>query len=106
MTSSGNGRFPRSLMFPFHSFKREEFLRHYHKRSNVESTLSVVKAKSRDRLRSKAATAMVNAVPCKLLAHDLCGVIQSQCALGIEATLWPDERAAEGPDVLPRVRPG
>lgn len=34
--------------FHYFSFKREEFLRHYHKRSNVESTFSMVKAKFGD----------------------------------------------------------
>jgi transposase len=93
-------------MFHFYSFKRDEFLKHYHKRSNVESTFSMVKAKFRDHIRSKTDTAMVNEVLCKLLAHNLCVVIQSQCELGIEATFWPGEEPAEAPDVLPLVRPG
>src|SRR5262249_28245968 len=97
---------PWGKMFHFYSFKREEFLRHYHKRSNVESTFSMVKAKFRDHVRSKTDTATVNEVLGKLLAHNLCGVIQSQSELGIEATFWPSEEPATGPDVLPLVRPG
>jgi transposase len=38
-------------LFHFYSFKREEFLMHYHKRSNVETTFSMIKAKFGERLR-------------------------------------------------------
>ena len=32
-------------LFHYYSFKRAEFLVHYHKRSNVETTFSMIKAK-------------------------------------------------------------
>jgi hypothetical protein len=51
----------------YYSLRREDFLKHYHKRSNVESTFSMVKAKFRDHLRAKTDTAMRNEVLCKLL---------------------------------------
>src|SRR5207249_1361968 len=38
-TDSGNGIWSR--MFHFFQYRREEFLGHYHKRSNVESTFSM-----------------------------------------------------------------
>lgn len=41
-------------------YRRDEFLAHYHKRSNVESTFSMIKRKFGDFLRSKTDTAMVN----------------------------------------------
>jgi transposase len=47
-------------LFHYYSFKREEFLTHYHKRSNVETTFSMIKSKFGERLRSKAETAQVN----------------------------------------------
>ena len=40
-------------MFFYYNYKREEFLRHYHKRSNVETTFQMIKAKFGERLRSK-----------------------------------------------------
>jgi hypothetical protein len=43
---------------------------------------------------------------CKLLAHNLCCVIMSQCEPGIEATFWPEEKSEGRRDVLPLVRPG
>lgn len=93
-------------MYHYYQFRREEFLKHYHQRSNAESTFSMVKAKFRDHVRSRTDTAMKNEVLCKFLCHNLCVVIQSQCELGIEATFWDNEASEERPDVLPLVRPG
>jgi len=62
----------------------------YHKRSNIESTFSMIKAKFGDRLRSKTTTAQVNEALCKVLAHNLCCVIQSIYELGIEPTFWEE----------------
>ena len=47
-------------MFHLFCLNREEYLRHYHKRSNVEWAVSMVKRKFGDSLRSKTDTAMVN----------------------------------------------
>jgi transposase len=35
-----------ALIYHFYQFKREEFLAHYHKRSNVETVFSMFKAKT------------------------------------------------------------
>ena len=48
-------------------FRRDEFLTHYHQRSNVESTFSMIKRKFGDSLRSKTDTAMMNEVLCEVL---------------------------------------
>lgn len=89
--------------FHYYQFKRDEFLAFYHKRSNVESTFSMVKAKFRDHVRAKTDTAMVNEVYCKLLCHNICCLIQSQCELGIEPVFWQDEPipAIVEPVILP-----
>lgn len=78
-------------MFHYYSFHREDFLKHYHQRSNVESTFSMVKAKFRDHVRSRTDTAMVNEVLCKFLCHNLCVVHQSNVELGIEPIFWPEQ---------------
>jgi transposase len=93
-------------MFHYFQYRREEFLQHYHQRSNVESTFSMVKAKFRDHVRSKTDTAMKNEVYCKFLCHNICCVIMEQCVLGIEAEFWPKDGEAETPAILPLVRPG
>ena len=77
----------------FHSYclNQDEYLAHYHKRSNVESTFSMIKAKFGDGVRSKTDTAMMNEALCKVLCHNLCCLIQSTHELGIEAKFWQDE---------------
>src|SRR5688572_5002725 len=69
----------------FHYFNacREEFLEHYHKRSNVESTFSMMKAKFGDAVRSKTDIAMKNEVLCKILCHNICCLISAIPELGI-----------------------
>jgi transposase len=61
---------------------------HYHKRSNVESTFSMVKAKFGGSVRSKLPAAQINEVLCKILCHNLCRLIQSMSELEVEATFW------------------
>jgi transposase len=47
-------------MFHYFQMRRDEFLAHYHKRSNVESVFSAVKRKFGDAVRSRKDTAMIN----------------------------------------------
>jgi transposase len=79
--------------FHYFSFKKDEYLQHYHKRSNVESVFSMVKRKFGDAVRSKTDTAMVNESLCKLLAHNLCVLIQEEHELGIDPLFWQDGTA-------------
>ena len=78
-------------LYHFYSLNRDEFLRHYHQRSNVETTFSMVKAKFGDSVRARTDVAMKNEVLCKILCHNLCVLIQSQIELGIEGRFWEDE---------------
>ncbi len=73
-------------MWHFYNFNREAFLIHYHKRSNVETTFSMIKAKFGSSVRAKTPTAQVNEVLCKVLCHNICVLIQSVVELGIETT--------------------
>lgn len=90
-------------MLAYYLYRRDEFLGHYHKRSNAESTVHMIKSKFRDHVRSKTDTAMKNQVLCKFICHNLCCVIQSQCELGIEPVFWEDE-PDEAPAILPMRR--
>lgn len=72
------------MMFHFYSYKRDEFLAAYNKRSNVESTFSIVKAKFSGHIRSKGETAQINGALCKVLCHNLCCLIQSMFEFRIE----------------------
>jgi Transposase DDE domain len=86
----------------FHLFKlnEEEYMRHYHRRSNVESTFSMIKRKFGDAVRSRTDTAMVNEVLTKILAHNICVLIQEQQELGVEPIFWGEEKSQET-NVLP-----
>lgn len=70
-------------MYHFYALNRAEFLQHYHKRSNVETTFHMIKAKFGQRLRSRTLTAQINEALCKVLCHNLCVVIQSMHELNI-----------------------
>jgi transposase len=71
-------------MFHLFCLNREDYLKHYHKRSNVESTFSMIKRKFGDSLRSKTDTAMKNEALAKILCHNLCCLISAWYELGIE----------------------
>ena len=73
-------------MLEFYNDNREEFLTHYHKRSNVETTFHMIKSKFGQRLRSKTLTAQINEALCKVLCHNLCVVIQSMYELDVDPT--------------------
>ncbi len=71
-------------MYHYFMYKHEEFLQHYHKRSNAETVFHMIKTKFRDNVRSKDKTAQVNELLCKVLAHNICVVIQEINELGIK----------------------
>jgi transposase len=75
-------------MYHYFNFRKQEFLQHYHKRSNVESTFSMMKRKFGDSIRSKTDTAMTNEVLCKVLCHNLVVLIHEMYELGIDPVFW------------------
>jgi transposase len=95
-------------MYFYYQFRRADFLKHYHQRSNAESTFSMVKAKFRDHVRSRTDVAMKNEVLCKFLCHNICAVHKSHLELGIAPVFWGDRPAKEttAAAILPLVRPG
>jgi transposase len=72
-----------SKMHGYFIYRRDEFLTHYHKRSNVETTFSMIKRKFGDFVRSKTDTAMVNEVLAKVLCHNIVVLIHEMHELGI-----------------------
>ena len=81
-------------MYHFYAYNEEWFKAHYHKRSNVETTFSMIKEKFGTRLLSKTEIAQFNEVLCKVLCHNICVIIQSMYELGIEPVFWNDEKKA------------
>jgi hypothetical protein len=100
-------------MFHYFQMWREEFLGHYHLRSNVESVFSAIKRKYGDAVRSKIAPATHNEVLCKILCNNLGCVIQAWYVLGIDPADWGMQPRGDGPaeddgdrrpTILPLVR--
>lgn len=71
-------------MYHLFQFKREEFLQHYHQRSNVETAFMMIKTKFGDTLKSKKWTAQRNEMLCKFIAHNVVVLIHEMNELGIK----------------------
>jgi transposase len=97
-TGWSGGRFGR--MFGHFQYRRDEFLKHYHKRSNVGSTFSAIERKFGDSLRSKSRTAMINETLSKLLCFNLTVLIHEQEELGITPEFFGDDEPEEEVNVL------
>ncbi len=76
----------------FHARKRE-FLTHYHQRSNVETTFSMIKRKFGGAVRSKKVESHMNEVLCKIICHNLCVLAGSIYELGIDPKFYDCENA-------------
>jgi transposase len=75
-------------LYHYYALNQEKFLEHYHRRSNVETTFSMIKAKFGGSLRSKTRTAQINEALCKILAHNICVLNQSMFELGIKPEFY------------------
>lgn len=71
-------------LYHYYALNQEKFLEHYHKRSNVETTFSMIKAKYGGSLKSKTRTAQINEALCKVLAHNICVLIQPMHEFGLK----------------------
>ncbi len=64
-------------MFFLFSYKREEFMEHYHRRSNVETLFGMVKGKFGKSVSSKNEVAQANEVHLKFLLHNLTVLVRA-----------------------------
>lgn len=85
-TAKAGGIFEK--MFHLFCLNREDYLRHYHNRSNVESTFSSVKRKFGEMVRSKTPTAQENETLCKFVGFNICCLIQAIYELGLSPRFW------------------
>ncbi len=67
---------------------RDEFMEHYHKRSNIEATNAAIKRKFGETLKSKNPTAQVNELLAKIIAYNLTVVIHEMYENGIEPNFF------------------
>lgn len=84
LSNTGNKARLWRKMFNYFIYNRDEFLEHYHLRSNIESTINMIKSKFTDLIRSKDKTAQVNEVLLKVLCHNIVVLIHEMNELGIE----------------------
>jgi len=75
-------------MYHYFSYNQEKFMANYHKRSNVESTFMMIKAKFGDALRSRTKTAQINEALLKVLCHNICCLIQSTHELNLKPKFY------------------
>lgn len=87
--ATGNGKTWRKMFYYFMA-NREEFLDHFHKRSNIESSVQMIKSKCGSFVRSKNWTAQVNEVLCKIITHNICCVVQEMHELQIVPNFCPN----------------
>lgn len=75
-------------MWAWFTANRDDFMRHYHLRSNVESTFSSIKRKFGAGVRSKTLDAQVNEVLIKCLCHNLACLVHAIHDLHIDPKFW------------------
>jgi transposase len=82
-TERSKGSYTWSKMYHYFMLHRDEFMVHYHARSNVESTFQMVKAKFGDKIKSRNWTAQQNELLCKLICHNIVVLIHEVGGLGV-----------------------
>jgi hypothetical protein len=78
---------PWRRMWCHFSLRSEEFLRHFHRRSNIEATMWMIKSKFGGGVRSRLPTAQANEVLAKVLCHNLTCIIHAVADFGIDVDL-------------------
>jgi transposase len=77
---------PKAWRAMWHHFEaeRDDYLAHYHRRSNVETVFHMVKAKFGERLKSRTLTAQYNEILLKYLCHNLSCLAMAIHTLGLD----------------------
>jgi transposase len=70
--------------YNYFCFNQQNFLSHYHQRSNSETVFYMIKTKFEDYTRSKNNTACINEILLKVLCHNICVLITEMFELGIK----------------------
>lgn len=65
-----------SKMYKYFKHNREEFLKHYHQRSNAESGFFMIKQRFGDFVNTKNDLSQTNEILAKILCHNICVLIQ------------------------------
>jgi transposase len=76
------------------TLNQEQFLAHYHRRSNVETVFAMMKARFGASVASRLPTAQVNEVLAMCVAHNLCCLVKAIFTAGLAPAFWQDAPAA------------
>jgi transposase len=82
-------------MYHLFMYRREEYMEHYYKRSNIETAYSMIKGEFGSALRSKSDTGQINEALCKVLAHNICVLIHTMHALNIHPIFSAETQPAQ-----------
>ena len=89
-------------MYHLFMYRREAYMEHYHKRSNIETAYSMIKGKFGSALRSKSDTGQINEALCKILAHNVCVLVQAMHALNIHPVFCAEQEPPRVPAAVTR----
>ena len=90
-------------MFAYFHENRADFLAHYHKRSNVETSFHMIKSKFGPSVRSKNPAGQVNETLVKILVHNLVVLIHEMYTLGITPLFTGLDASEPQPFLPPRI---
>jgi transposase len=77
-------------MYHLFMYRREQYMEHYHKRSNIETAYSMIKGKFDSALRSKSDTGQINEALCKVLAHNICVLIPAMHTFNLHPVFYAE----------------
>ena len=95
-------------VYNFFILHNDEFMDHYHQRSNIESTFSMIKRKFGGTLRSKSFSGMKNEILARAVVHNICCLISGIFEFGVSPEqIWgkPKEPAIPDKDQLCKLQP-
>lgn len=87
--TTGKGSRLWEQLYAYFVLHQDAFMASYHRRSNVETTFSMVKGKFGDSVKSKSETGQINEILLKFLCHNLCVLGQEMHELGINPSFEP-----------------
>jgi transposase len=79
----------------YYLLNREEFLAHYHKRSNSEALFSSMKRVLSSSVRARSSAGSIAEVYLKVLVHNIRMLVHSIYELGIDPEFWQEPKAKE-----------
>ena len=91
--TTGEGSPMWKRLYAYFILNEEAFNAHYHRRSNVETTFSMVKGKFGDSVRAKTYRGQVNEVLLKCLCNNIYVLIHAMHELGLTPALEPKVRS-------------